>query len=79
MRSNAAEVESVFDAPLRLFLRQSKAHSHQDVTWAPGIDYRVHFFQHTQNETGYTIWVSLLTRVPGTCLIINFDDFGSLV
>lgn len=74
LQSNAAEVQSVFDAPLLMFLRQSEAHSQQDVTWAPGIDYRVHFFQHTHNGTSYTIWVRHFTCVPGLCLFSKCGD-----
>ena len=38
--------------PLHFFLEQSAAHSHRDVGWDNGIEYRLHFFQYGE----FIIW-----------------------
>ncbi|KAK9808415.1 hypothetical protein WJX73_002113 [Symbiochloris irregularis] len=42
---NMDEVDCIFDMPLENFLQDSPAHRHEDLTWASGIWYRMHFFQ----------------------------------
>lgn len=49
----ADEVAAVFDMPLAAFLEDGAAHEHNDVTWQPGITYRIHSFRH---EKGYVVW-----------------------
>lgn len=54
-RPNPAEVETIFDVPLNLFLSgDPSVHSFEDTdnSFGHGVTYRLHFF----NYQGYTIW-----------------------
>jgi len=65
LRSSEAEVAAIFDAPLDLFLRDSRQHRHRDVAWAEGVPYRLHYFEHRQLGQTFNIWVrSSRSRPP---------------
>lgn len=40
LRASEAEVETIFDAPLDMFLKDTRAHQHKDVFWNDTIQYR---------------------------------------
>ena len=39
--------------PLDVFLDEQPTHHHQDVQWAPGVNYRLHYFQFNNQ---FTVW-----------------------
>ncbi|KAK4485285.1 hypothetical protein RD792_007918 [Penstemon davidsonii] len=51
---NAAEVESVFDAPLEMFLKDENRRS-EEREWM-GDKYLIHFFDYETNDKKYMIW-----------------------
>ncbi|CAA0817832.1 Nudix hydrolase 15- mitochondrial [Striga hermonthica] len=51
---NAAEVESVFDAPLEMFLKDENRRS-EEREWM-GDKYLIHFFEYVFNNKKYLIW-----------------------
>ncbi|KAL3820376.1 hypothetical protein ACJIZ3_006281 [Penstemon smallii] len=51
---NAAEVESVFDAPLEMFLKDENRRS-EEREWM-GDKYLIHFFDYKTNDKKYMIW-----------------------
>lgn len=51
---NASEVESVFDAPLEMFLKNEKRRE-QRAEWL-GYNYLLHFFDYETEKRNYTIW-----------------------
>ena len=53
---NPAEVAAVFTAPLRRFLEAGPGYSSRDVEWAPGIPYRLHYFDYSHRGSNYVIW-----------------------
>lgn len=55
-RPNAAEVESVFSAPLRMFLEAGPGYRSRDVEWAPGVPYRLHYFDYEFEGRSFLIW-----------------------
>lgn len=57
LRPSEAEVAAVFDAPLHLFLRDSRRHRHRDVEWVEGVPYRLHYFEHRQLDRTFNVWV----------------------
>ncbi|CAK9872965.1 unnamed protein product [Sphagnum jensenii] len=68
---NPAEVESIFDAPLEMFLKD-EAHRYKDQIWQDTV-YRVHFFNfETLDGVKYSIWgltASILIRAA--CVIFQ--------
>ena len=69
LKPSEAEVAVVFDAPLCMFLRESRRHSYQDVQWAEGVPYRLHFFEHRQMGQTFNIWVG--PSVPIVCVCVR--------
>ncbi|KDD77070.1 hypothetical protein H632_c27p3 [Helicosporidium sp. ATCC 50920] len=54
---NPAEVESVFAAPLSMFVEPPVGcHRHKDHAWEEGFPFRVHFFKHAHRGSEYVIW-----------------------
>jgi hypothetical protein len=68
---NPAEVESIFDTPLEMFLKD-EAHRYKDQIWQDTV-YRVHFFNfETLDGVKYSIWgltASILIRAA--CVIFQ--------
>ena len=56
---NPAEVDAAFDVPLSLFLDSGPAHHHRDARFGGGgPPFRLHFFDHSDPDTGraFTVW-----------------------
>jgi coenzyme A diphosphatase NUDT7 len=51
---NPDEVEELFDAPLKMFLKDENRRA-EDREWQ-GIKYLLHFFDYTKDDTKYSIW-----------------------
>ncbi|KAI3466718.1 hypothetical protein Pfo_023381 [Paulownia fortunei] len=51
---NAAEVESIFDAPLEMFLKDENRRQ-EEREWM-GYKYLLHFFDHKAEDKSYVIW-----------------------
>ncbi|KAL2642663.1 hypothetical protein R1flu_010250 [Riccia fluitans] len=80
-KPNPGEVESVFEAPLEMFLKESENHWWKEREWL-GVNYRVHFFDYTTPDgQKFLIWgltASILIRAAS--LIFerqpDFEEFG---
>lgn len=49
------QVEHVFTAPLRMFLRAGPGYRHQDVDWE-GFPYRLHYWDYHYRDQKFLIW-----------------------
>ncbi|GAB4816681.1 hypothetical protein N2152v2_003727 [Parachlorella kessleri] len=53
---NDSEVDSVFTAPLRMFLEGGPTYYSKDVEWQEGFQYRLHYWQYSHLGQSYLIW-----------------------
>ncbi|KAG6554776.1 hypothetical protein Mapa_003795 [Marchantia paleacea] len=85
---NPGEVESVFEAPLEMFLKESEKHWFEEREWL-GVKYRVHFFDYTTPAgEKFLVWgltASILIRSASLVFqrepdFVEFaPDFSSIV
>eukprot|EP00887_Chlorella_sp_A99_P000651 scaffold5.g651.t1 len=69
---NQAEVEHVFTAPLRMFLEAGPGYRSHDVEWAPGIPYRVHYWDYSSGGKQFLIW----GLTAGMLVVVAEKAFG---
>ena len=64
-RSNEAEVETIFDVPLEIFLKETRHHNHRDVHWNDDIPYR-----HVRQPVILVLmWGSIRKRKTHSCRV----------